>query len=490
MKLKKRFSVVLAAIVCASTVGISSQVYANPQDTMQKESIYDVLVDRFFDKSTENNYEVDGENPEAFAGGDFAGITKKVQYFDDLDFTFLSIGSILEAEDFRGKLVTDYSRLQKNFGTKKEYLAMHEALHKVDIKVMADFPINGVSKKNALIPNNKADQWVTEGLEKNTINWVISNPEVQQKLIDAAVSFTQDYKLDGIRLTAIQGIDEAFLNELIQAVKLVNPKLKVISDNPSKAEFDLNFDATQMNTFQQILKNNDLNSVAMTENIAEEPLAIPNSLMLDELNGSRFTYFAAQENMFPPTRVKIALGVSMMLPGTPIMTYGTEIAMNGKQSPESLQGMDFRTKDDIIKYIGQLQALRNGSKALQMGNYKELKNENGFIVFERYNDSERWIIVVNNTMKTQNIDLSEEIIGNDKEMFGMFEQDVIRENDEGDYRIVVDRELVEVFQVKDKKGINIAYLAALGVVYVLFIGFIVAVLKRGKKKKNEKNIQQ
>lgn len=489
MKLKKKFSIAVAAIVCASTVGFASQVNANTQETMQKESIYDVLVDRFFDKSTENNYEVDGENPEAFAGGDFAGITTKTQYFDDLDFTFLSIGSILEAEDFRGKRVTDYSKLQKNFGTKKEYLAMHEALHKVDIKVMADFPINGVSKNNAFIPNNQTDEWVTAGLEENTVNWVISNPEVQQKLIDSAVSYAQDYKLDGLRLTSIQGVDEVFLNELIQAVKLVNPKLKVISDSPSTADFDLNFDAIQMGAFQQTLKNNDLNSVAMTKNMAEEPLATPNSLMLDDLNGSRFTYFAAQENMFPPTRVKIALGVSMMLPGTPIMTYGTEIAMNGKQSPDSLQGMDFRTKDDIIKYIGQLQALRNGSQALQTGSYKELKNENGYIVFERYNDSERWIVVVNNTTKTQSIDLTEEIVGKDKEMFGMFEQDVIRTNDENTYRVVVDRELVEVFQVKDKKGINIAYLAALGVVYILFIGFIVAVLKRGKKKK-QKNDEQ
>lgn len=487
MKLKMRFSVVLATVVCATTIGLSTQVHANTQNTMQKESIYDVLVDRFFDKSTENNYEVDGENPQAFAGGDFAGITTKVQYFDELDFTFLSVGSILEAEDFRGKRVTDYSELQKNFGTKKEYMAMREALHKVDIKVMADFPINGVSKNNAFIPKNQANQWITPGLEENTVNWVTSNPDLQQNLIDAAVSFAQEYKLDGVRLTSIQGVDEVFLNELIQALKLANPKLRVISDAPSKANFDLNYDVKQMAAFQQTLKNNDLNSVAMTENIQEEPLALPNALMLDDLNGSRFTYFAAQENMFPPTRVKIALGTALMLPGTPIMTYGTEIAMNGKQSPDSLQGMDFRTKDDIIKYIGQLQALRNGSEALQTGKYKELKNENGYIVFERYNDSERWIVVVNNTMKTQSINLSQEIIGKDKEMFGMFEKDVIRENDQSEYTSVLDREVVEVYQVKDKEGINIAYLAALGVVYILFIGFIVAVLKRGKKKKTNNN---
>lgn len=480
MKFKNIIPVVIVLLVAMTSFQVKA--HADSKVSMQNESIYDVLIDRFFDSDPKNNTQINDEKSLNFAGGDFAGITTKIQHFDDLDFTFLSIGSIAEAEDFRGERVVDYSKLQDNFGTKKQYEEMYAALHKINMKVMADFPINGVSEENTLIPSERKG-FVIAGSEQGTVNWDFSNSEVESALIEAAKDYVKTYKLEGLRLTSIDGVNEEFLNKMIRELKKEQADLVIISDGPSDAQFDLQFDEQQMTAFQETLKNNNLYSTTLTNGVAKRNPERPTALMIDSLNSSRFTYFAAEENMFPPTRAKIALGVAMMLPGTPVMTYGTEISMNGKQPPESLQSMDFRTKDDIIKYVGQLQALRNGSEALRTGEYKELKNDNGFIVFERFNDDERWIIVVNNTDKTRSIDLSENFIGKNKELYGMFEKDIIRENDDSNYRVVLEREVVEVYQVKDKKGINIPYLVALGLVYVIFVAFLIAVLKRGKKKR-------
>lgn len=481
MQLKSKISILV--VMFMAIISFNTQAQADEKVSMQDESIYDVLIDRFFDKNPQNNIKVNNDKDLNFAGGDFEGITTKIEYFDDLKFTYLSIGSIFDAEDFRGKRVIDYSKLQTNFGTKKDYQNMYDALHKVNIKVMADFPLNGVSEKNTLIPSGSQDEWTSAGKEEGTVNWNFANSEVQENLITAAKKYVQEYNLDGIRLSSIDGVDEAFLNKMIEELKAEKPYLAIISDGPSNANFDVKFDEKQMDAFQQTLKNNELYSTSLTIELAKRNPKIPNALMIDNLDSSRFTYFAAEENMFPPTRAKIALGAALTLPGTPIVTYGTEITLNGKQPPESLQSMDFRTKDDIIKYIGQLQALRNGSDALRNGEYKELKNDNGFIVFERFNDNERWIIVINNTTKTRSIDLSEDFIGKNKEIYGMFEKDIIRENDASNYRVVLEREVVEVYQVKDKKGVNVAYLVALGLVYIIFIAFLIAVLKRGKKKR-------
>lgn len=480
MRLKNIISIVVVLLVAIVSFNMKAQADSNI--SMENESIYDVLIDRFFDSNPHNNTQVNKDQDLNFAGGDFEGITTKIQHFEDLNFTYLSVGTLAEAEDFRGKRVVDYNKLQDNFGTKKDYDEMYEALHKINIKVMADFPINGVSENNTLIPTDRTD-FVTSGKEKGTVNWVLSTKEVENNLISAAKAYVKEYKLEGLRLTSIDGVAESFLNRMIKQLKEENSNLVIISDGPSKANFDLNYDEQQMIAFQQTLKNTDLYSSALTSNLAKRNPKVPSTLMIDNLNSTRFTYFAAEENKFPPTRVKIALGASMLLPGTPIVTYGTEISINGKQPPETLQNMDFRTKDDIIKYIGQLQSLRKGSKALRTGEYKELKNDNGFVVFERFNDDEKWIIVINNTNKTKSIDLSEDFIGKNKEIFGMFEKDIIRENDASNYRLVLDREMVEVYQVKDKKGINIAYLVALGLVYIIFVTFLVLVLKRGKKKK-------
>lgn len=490
MRVTNKFKTAIAAFVCASTIGFTIQAHAVERVNMQNESIYDVLVDRFFDKDSKNNYEKVSTDSKAFSGGDFEGIETKIDYFDSLDFTFLSIGSILEAEDYRGKLVTNYNSLQKNFGTKAQYNSMYKALHTKKIKVMADFPINGVSENNAFIPNVGKDQWVTEGEEQGTINWRTDNDKVQKKLIDSAVKYTKDYKLDGIRLTNISNVNIEFLNKMIKTLKNVDKQLVIIADGPSEADFDMNYNKEIMTNFQQLFKNNNLDAKALIATVSQEKSAISNALMIDNLDSSRFTYFAAQENMFPPTRVKLAIATELMLPGTPIMTYGTEISMNGEQPPKSLQEMDFRTKDDIITYIGQIQALRNGSNALRNGEFKVIKNDNGFLVFERSTADEKWFVVVNNTDQTKSITLPEQLVGKNKEIYGLLEKDIIRENDSSEYKIGIEREVVEVYQVKDKQGINIAYLVALGLVYVLFIAFIVAVLKRGKKKRTADKLEK
>jgi len=66
---------------------------------------------------------------------------------------------------------------------------------------------------------------------------------------------------------------------------------------------------------------------------------------------------------------------------------------------------------------------------------------------------------------------------------GLFEGDILRQRDDGNYRIVLDRELVEFFPVNDQKGFNKGYIAALAMVYVLFLGFIYLVWRKGKNKK-------
>ncbi|MFP3802669.1 hypothetical protein, partial [Paraburkholderia sp. SIMBA_027] len=88
-------------------------------------------------------------------------------------------------------------------------------------------------------------------------------------------------------------------------------------------------------------------------------------------------------------------------------------------------------------------------------------------------DDERWIVVINNTGKTTRVDISADDIGEEKELRGLLESDVIRSNDEGIYPIVLDREVVEVFQVIDQVGINKLYIVLLVIVYILFIAFIV-----------------
>ncbi|WP_102692895.1 alpha-amylase family glycosyl hydrolase [Rummeliibacillus pycnus] len=485
MNVAKWISSAVATVLLTTT--ISSMTIAHAEERNQQiknESIYDVLVDRFFDKSVENDYNINAKDPKAFHGGDFAGIDTKIDYLHDLDFTMVSMGSVFSSETYDGNDVVDYSKIERNFGTSKEFKALLNNLHKNNIKAMVDFPINHVSKNHVWTLEENHKDWYTS-TNDNRINWKTNRPDVQQALINAVVDFVGEYKVDGIRLTHLGNADSAFINKVIAALKKQNKNLYVISNEDSDANFDMDYKKQTIDTYQSIFKNVDEDSSKL-----EDPFKAyvngevnkPTALMIDDLNSARFTHASAEENMFPPTRIKVAVAAVMTMPGVPIVTYGTEIAQNGVKAPETHSALDFRTKDDIISYIGDLQSLRNKSETLRTGNYKLLENKNGLIVFERYSDDEKWIVMINNTDKTQRYELDPSIIGKNKELHGLFESDTVRQNDNGKYNLVIDREVAELYHVTEHKGINIPYMIALGLVYVIFIGFIIALLRRGRRK--------
>ena len=60
---------------------------------------------------------------------------------------------------------------------------------------------------------------------------------------------------------------------------------------------------------------------------------------------------------------------------------------------------------------------------------------------------------------------------------------MIKQSKDGKYRVVLERELAEVYIVEEDKGFNIPYLVASILVYTLFLGFLFAVWRNGKKNK-------
>lgn len=57
------------------------------------------------------------------------------------------------------------------------------------------------------------------------------------------------------------------------------------------------------------------------------------------------------------------------------------------------------------------------------------------------------------------------------------------------YPVILNREMVEIYQVRDDEGLNVPYMVALGLVWVIFIGFVVIIIRRGKVRRNEQDAQ-
>ncbi|MDS8632577.1 alpha-glucosidase C-terminal domain-containing protein, partial [Streptococcus pneumoniae] len=97
-----------------------------------------------------------------------------------------------------------------------------------------------------------------------------------------------------------------------------------------------------------------------------------------------------------------------------------------------------------------------------------LHEEDGWFVYKRSNEEEAWIIAINNSSSTQSLTLPASVVGDDKELRGLFENNIARQDEEGNYRITLDRELGEAFNIIEQKGFNKAYIAALVVLYISF----------------------
>lgn len=476
MRLKKWFTATAASVLLAATFSTSVFAEKTEQRTIADESIYDLLVDRFFNGDGTNDFDVDAKDASKFAGGDFSGVVAKKDFILNMGFTAISIGSIFTTEKYDGSVPTSYITLEDNFGTAQELAYLIEEYHKKDVSVIADFQLNNVSTNHEWTVNTDWVQTNANGVAQ----WNFANTELRQELKNAVVQFAQAHSLDGIRLTSIEQVDTALLNDIIAALKEVNADLYVLANAKSDANFDVSFSTDTATIFSDIFKDVDLDSSRFEDYLAQPA---PAQLMLDTLWSDRYIKSVEASGGYPPTRMKMALSGMLLLPGVPVITYGSEIAMNGVAGEESHQLYNFKTDSELADYMGQLQSLRNDSDTLRTGDFRLLQNENGYIVFERKSEAEHWLVVINNSSKTQRISIPATEIGEGKEVRGMFESEIIRENKDGDYAVYLEREMVEVYQIIDERGFNISYFIALGLVLVLYSIFMVVVMKRGKQRR-------
>ena len=281
---------------------------AEADASIHNESIYDLYVDRYFNKVITNDYNVNAKDPNAFAGGDFLGIIEKMDHIKDMGFTTISIGPVFATETYDGKRVLDFNTLEKHFGTPEEFQQLINEAHKNNLKIMIEFPLNNFSVNH--IWNAETD-WI-QSTENNVLTLDLTNAEVQQALTNTLVEFANTYEIDGVKLSALDGAPTSFINDMIASVKEVRDPMYVIALEESDANFDVKYsDELQVN-FRDAFKNTDL----PTEGIVSTDY---NDLLLfDHLNTERFTYYSALENMFPPTRIKTALGAMFTMPGVTI----------------------------------------------------------------------------------------------------------------------------------------------------------------------------
>jgi hypothetical protein len=477
----------------------------------QDETIYYLMIDRFNNGDNNNDFDVDTRDPLAYHGGDFEGIILQLDYLKDMGFTTIMLSPVFDntEEGFHGYFINDFYQIDEHFGSMETFKTLVKETHDRGMNIVLDFVVNHVSPDHPWLNDPTKEDWFHP--EQEIVNWNDQdelennwhkglpdlnqdNPEVRKYLLEAAKWWIEEADIDGYRLNHVQHVPADFWNEFSEEVKSVKEDFYLLGDvNSTDASYLANYLGTGIDSLADYSLNEPLRSAFSEPDQSLEPLfAILSdnessykepTLMgqfMDNQDTIRFTEEPVAKNEHPGPRWRLALTYLYTTPGIPIVFYGSEIALAGGEAPDNLQQMNFMTDKELVEYITQLGDIRGKFPSLTRGTLDLLYEEEGMAIYKRQYEDETTVVAINNTSKTQSVTLTADQLENEKELRGTLSGDLIR-SDNGEYKIVLDREEAEVYLLAQKSGINIPYLIAIIAVVVIFILFIFALKKRAKR---------
>ncbi len=511
--LKKVMAILLAPFILLSTIPVSADEKEGRE--WQDESIYFIMVDRFYNGNTKNDTNVDLDNFNTYQGGDFAGIIQKLDYLQEMGFTTIALNQIVENTEsgYHGNWALDYKKINENYGTLEEFKQLVEEAHKRDMKVIVDFNANHVGPDHPWLKDPAKEGWFHEredvtsasSQEDRQIGWVDGlpdlaqeNPEVSAYLLDAAKWWITETDIDGYRLNDLEYVSVDFWNKFSKEMKSVKSDFFLIGNGAIENKSDLDalhesgidalVDKQQMEELREVFAKPDqeMDSLFSIWNEHMQTMSQPHQLgmMVDTEDISRFTKLMQDHNQFPGTRWELLMTYMYTMPGIPMVYYGSEIAMNGDEVPDNRRMMDFRTDKDLIEYIGKIAALRKEYPALRKGNLELLDEQDGMAVYKREYEDQVMIVAINNSSKTRTIKLDATILPSSEELRGRLNTDMVRESD-GTYSITLDRETSEVYLAAEKSGVNYVFIIVIVLINILFLSFLYLAWKKGKGQNNQ-----
>lgn len=222
-------------------------------------NMYFVLIDRFKDGNPSNTRKVDDPDIDPkvnFWGGDFAGITQKIQdgYFDQIGVNTLWLSPITQNPEgaygywdqggpetkfsgYHGYWPISSSKTDDRFGTADEFQELLDEAHANGMNVILDYVANHVHEEHPVYqthPEWATDLYLPDGTmntqlwdEQRLTTWFdtfmpsldYSNPEVIDAMTDSALFWVTNFDLDGIRHDATKHIQLEFWRTLTRKIK-------------------------------------------------------------------------------------------------------------------------------------------------------------------------------------------------------------------------------------------------------------------------------
>ncbi|WAA08680.1 alpha-amylase family glycosyl hydrolase [Fervidibacillus albus] len=507
---KIHFSVVFLL----SFLFISETVWADssPERQWQDETIYFLLVDRFNNGDSSNDFEVDLNDPKAYHGGDFQGVIDRLDYLKDLGFTALWLAPIFDNSEkgYHGYWIRDFYNTEEHFGTIDDFKKLVDEAHKRDMKIILDFVVNHTSPDHPWVTDPNKTDWFHE--RKEIIDWsdreqlengwiyglpdlAQENPEVKNYFIDVAKWWIAETDIDGYRLDTVKHVPIDFWQEFSKEVKSVKNDFYLLGEvleydpNEINRYFEAGIDGfvdyplydrmrTAFSTPGNLSRVIDL--LEYNEQLYEHPDLM--GQFIDNHDTQRFTREILSKEEVPEKRWKTALTFMYTTPGIPIVYYGSEIALDGGNDPDNRRMMSFDDQSELINYISKLGEIRNQHLSVTRGDVDFLYHSNGMLIYKREYDGETTVIALNNTTDEQTVSIDEQEFGKDKQLTDLIGNgDNIRVKD-GTYTFSLERETSVIYVLEEKQNRSGSVLIFVSTIFLLIATIVLFFLLQRRRR--------
>ncbi len=242
----------------------------SPADVM-----YLVMPDRFAqagapaDGSPAFRRTIARQDPNAYHGGNLAGIAQHLDYIHALGATTLWVTPVYAQDpsspsDYSGYAPTDLYAINPHFGSLADFEQLASQIHAQGMKLVLDIVVNQVGPASVWVKDPPAPDWfhgtvadhipassdfslatdphgsdasaapVVDGWLFNALpDLNQSNPLVRQYLIQNVVWWTETGALDGLRLDTVAYVNRDFWQSLHTVLHLLYPHLTTVGEVPS-----------------------------------------------------------------------------------------------------------------------------------------------------------------------------------------------------------------------------------------------------------------
>lgn len=452
-----------------------------------QEVIYHVFQRSFFDSNNDGH-------------GDLKGMQEKLDYLQELGVTSLLLTPLYQSEFYHNYFATDFEKIDPEYGTMQEYLSLVKEVHRRGMKIYQDVEMQYVTHEHLWYkdsynnPSSSYSKYVyyldsanqkpfffyhipeftTYNQSKQKIAVVNMNhaavrkytfdvlnfwvdPNKDGKFDDGVDGFRLDHMMDDLdNFHLVTNLFKNFWTPILTDLKRTNPSLVITAEQANwfslGLEYLKNAKVDRVFSFRLWWAIETLNKKNLVAAADSSLLYNPKGTQQIVFVENHDTRRVASVKDMNPEKLKVTAALNLLVGGVPLIYYGQELGMKGKQMKGTTDGNDIPIREafewtasgegggmalwykntgpwwdstnikandgisleeqrkdpnSLFNHYRKLIQLRKSTPALGLGEFKAVANGNEQVFsFLRYTDNETVLVAVNLSPEKQRTEIS------------------------------------------------------------------------------------